>query len=165
MTNHLRTEVIRDIKLVGKSIETTLAENKTGMLWGSFMPRRREISNTLNNELYSVEIFDPAIPMDQFTPHTKFVKWAAVPVQDFDGIPEGLSTLTIPGGLYAVFLFKGRSSEFAKTFQYIFQTWLPSSTYQLDTRPQFEVMGEKYKNDHPESEEEIWIPVKPSSHE
>jgi len=30
----------------------------------------------------------------------------------------------------------------------------------LDNRPHFEVLGEKYKNGDPESEEEIWIPVK-----
>jgi AraC family transcriptional regulator len=41
-----------------------------------------------------------------------------------------------------------------------FSTWLPDSEYRLDVRPHFEVLGEKYKNDDPESEEEIWIPIK-----
>jgi AraC family transcriptional regulator len=31
----------------------------------------------------------------------------------------------------------------------------------LDQRPHVEVMGEKYKNNDPDSEEEIWIPIKP----
>jgi AraC family transcriptional regulator len=26
-----------------------------------------------------------------------------------------------------------------------------------DDRPHFEILGDKYKNDHPDSEEEIWI--------
>jgi AraC family transcriptional regulator len=47
-----------------------------------------------------------------------------------------------------------------KTFQYIFGTWLPNSEYVLDNRPHFEILGEKYKNDDPTSEEEIWIPIK-----
>jgi AraC family transcriptional regulator len=42
---------------------------------------------------------------------------------------------------------------------YIFNTWLPKSGYQLDRRPHFEILGEKYKNNNPDSEEEIWIPI------
>jgi AraC family transcriptional regulator len=30
----------------------------------------------------------------------------------------------------------------------------------LDNRPHFEILGEKYKQGSPDSEEEIWIPVK-----
>jgi AraC family transcriptional regulator len=45
-------------------------------------------------------------------------------------------------------------------FTYIFTRWLPASGYQLDNRPHFEILGDKYKNNDPESEEEIWIPVR-----
>lgn len=48
-------------------------------------------------------------------------------------------------------------------FQYIFGTWLPASGYYLDNRPHFEILGHKYKNNDPDSEEEIWIPVKPKN--
>jgi AraC family transcriptional regulator len=37
---------------------------------------------------------------------------------------------------------------------------LPNSAYALDDRAHFEVLGEKYKNNDPSSEEEIWIPIK-----
>ncbi len=37
---------------------------------------------------------------------------------------------------------------------------LPNSEYELENRPHFEVLGEKYKNNDPNSEEEIWIPIK-----
>ena len=66
----------------------------------------------------------------------------------------------MPGGLYAVFFYKGSSSD-TKIFQYIFTNWLPDSGYTLDNRPHFEILGENYKNGDPGSEEEIWIPVKP----
>ena len=59
-----------------------------------------------------------------------------------------------------IFDYKGSSTD-TSIFQYIFRTWLPSSSYQLDDRPHFEVLGAKYKNNDPESEEEIWIPIKP----
>ena len=71
-----------------------------------------------------------------------------------------MESLTLPSGLYAVFHYKGLSSD-PSIFQYIFATWLPQSDYILDDRPHFEVLGEKYKNDDPDSEEDIYIPVKP----
>jgi AraC family transcriptional regulator len=44
-------------------------------------------------------------------------------------------------------------------FEYIFATWQLSSKYVLDHRPHFEILGDKYKNDNLESEEEIWTLV------
>ncbi|EPE83362.1 GyrI-like small molecule binding domain protein [Leptospira noguchii str. 1993005606] len=40
---------------------------------------------------------------------------------------------------------------------YIFQEWLPNSGYKL--KPHFELLGSKYKNNDPTSEEEVWIPI------
>ena len=71
-----------------------------------------------------------------------------------------METFTLIGGLYVVFLYQGIASAGAKTFQYILGTWLPNSEYTLDNRPHFEILGEKYKNEDPSSEEEIWIPIK-----
>jgi AraC family transcriptional regulator len=66
----------------------------------------------------------------------------------------------LPSGLYAVFDYKGSSND-QSIFLYIFGSWLPNSGYNLDDRPHFEVLGNKYKNNDPTSEEEIWIPIKP----
>jgi AraC family transcriptional regulator len=52
------------------------------------------------------------------------------------------------------------ASEAPAFYQYIFNSWLPGSGYRLDNRPHFAVMGEKYKNDDPNSEEELCVPVK-----
>jgi len=70
-----------------------------------------------------------------------------------------METLVLPGGLYAVFEYKGLSTD-NSIFQYILGTWLLNSDYDLDDRPHFEVLGDKYKNNDPTSEEEIWIPIK-----
>ncbi|MCB0855813.1 MAG: GyrI-like domain-containing protein, partial [Bacteroidetes bacterium] len=45
-------------------------------------------------------------------------------------------------------------------FQYIFFECLPKSDYLLDNRPHFEVLGEKAKLNDPNSEEEIWVPIR-----
>jgi AraC family transcriptional regulator len=146
--------------LIGKRIKMCLSDDKTLELWKSFMPHRKEISNKLDYELFSIQIFDDNLDFAKFNPQTVFEKWAALEVSDFGNIPAEMETLIIPGGLYAVSLYRGSSAAAAKTFQYIFENWLPNSIYTLDQRPHFEIMGEKYKNDDPNSEEEIWIPIK-----
>ncbi|MBC5992382.1 GyrI-like domain-containing protein [Pontibacter cellulosilyticus] len=147
--------------LIGKRITTSLATNDAVALWSSFMPLLKEIRKRVGQQLYSVQVYPESIRMDKFTPETPFEKWAAVEVTETGILPEGMEELQLPGGLYAVFVHKGPASEFHKTAQYIFGTWLPQSEYQLDNRPQFEVMGEKYLgHTHPDSEEEVWVPVK-----
>ncbi|MBL8080020.1 MAG: GyrI-like domain-containing protein [Anaerolineales bacterium] len=151
-------ETLIEKKLIGKRMTMSLSNNKTGELWRSFMPRRREIGNKLNSEMFSMQVYDG--PVDLGNLDQEFEKWAAVEVSDFDAIPDGMETFTLKGGLYAVFQYKGSSTD-NTIFQFIFGTWLPNSDYLLDNRPHFEILGEKYKNGDPNSEEDIWIPIKP----
>lgn len=151
-------ETLIEKKLIGKRMTMSLSNNKTGELWRSFMPRRREIGNKLTSEMFSMQVYDG--PMDLGNLDQEFEKWAAVEVSDFDAIPDGMEAFTLKGGLYAVFQYKGSSTD-NTIFQFIFGTWLPNSDYLLDNRPHFEILGEKYKNADPNSEEDIWIPIKP----
>lgn len=156
-----RIETLQDKKLIGTSVTMSLINNKTGEIWKQFMPAKREINNNLTDDLISMAIY-PASHFVNFNPANEFEKWAAIEVSDFESVPEGLKAFTLKGGLYAVFDYKGLSTD-SSVFQYIFGTWLPNSEYILDNRPHFEILGNKYKNNHPESEEEIWIPVKPKT--
>lgn len=146
-------------QLIGTSIEMSLLNNKTGELWKKFIPRLAEIQNRVSDDKISMQIY-PENYYQNFSPENSFVKWASVQVDKVDHIPEGLDTYTLPAGLYAVFQYKGSSNEASLFFQYIFSEWIPSSKYSVDHRPHFEVLGEKYKNNDPNSEEEIWIPIK-----
>jgi AraC family transcriptional regulator len=134
--------------------------DRTVELWQSFMPRRNEITDAANTFLYSVQVFDSEKYFDRFSPETEFDKWTAVEVPEFKKPPKGMETLIIPEGTYAVFSYKGAANEAMPFFQYIFQTWIPSSEFSADNRPHFALMGEKYRGNSPESEEEIWVPVK-----
>lgn len=149
---------LSDKKLVGKYLTMSFANNKTGQLWASFMPQRKEIKQVIGDHLYSLQLY-PTKFFEYFDPNASFEKWAAIEVANFDTIPEGMETFTLVGGLYAVFLHKGSSTD-TSTFQYIFNTWLPNSEYILDDRPHFELLGAKYKNASPDSEEEIWMPIR-----
>lgn len=146
-------------KLIGIHLTMSLVKNQTGRLWSIFMPRRTELTNLVRSELFSMQVYDDQY-FRAFNPSNDFEKWAAMEVKDFQHVPQGMETIIVPAGKYAVFHYIGRSSEGAKAFQYIFQSWLPSSGFTLDQRPHFELLGDLYKNDDPTSEEEIWIPVK-----
>ncbi len=153
-----RIEVLKGKKLIGSRLTMSLANNTTSELWRSFMPRRKEISNNISNDLVSIQVYKPTYFTD-FDPVREFEKWAAIEVSDYGNVPKDLETITLTGGLYAVFDYKGLSTD-SSIFQYIFGTWLPNSDYMPDNRPHFEVLGDKYKNGDPDSEEEIWITVR-----
>jgi AraC family transcriptional regulator len=144
-------------KFIGKKLSFSYSDYRVFELWSSFMPRRNEIQNTIGSELYNIQVnpenFD-------FHPKTLFVKWAAVQVSSFDSVPNGMESFEIESGLYVVFQYKGNQEGAAAFFNSIYTEWLPNSDYELENRPQFEILGEKYKNNDPNSEEEIWIPVK-----
>ena len=151
-------QTLTEKKLIGKRMVMSFSENRTFELWHSFMPRRKEIRGRIGTDLFSIEVYAPSYWVD-FSPDATFEKWAAVEVTDFGVIPDGMETITLPDGIYAVFVHRGPASMGPKTYGYIFRTWLPDSGFSLDNRPHFAVMGGKYKHEDPDSEEEIWIPV------
>jgi len=153
-----RIATLKEKRLIGKQLIMSFDNYKVTELWKSFMPKRKEITNNLTNDLISMAVYKPTHFKD-FDPANEFEKWAAAEVADFDHVPADMETFTLPGGLYAVFDYKGSSTD-NNVYQYIFDTWLPKSGYILDDRPHFEILGDKYINNDPASEEEIWIPIK-----
>ena len=144
--------------LVGVKMTMSFANYKVEELWKNFIPRRKEINLALNDDLISMTIYGNDHFLN-FKPTNLFDKWACKEVSAIDSLPPGMETYILPSGLYAVFQYKGLHNDPA-VYQYIFGKWLPGSVYSLDDRPHFEILGSKYKNNSPDSEEEIWIPVK-----
>lgn len=158
--NEPRIATLPPKKFIGQRVRMSLTNNKTAMLFQGFMPRRREIVNTVSNDIFCVQVYDSGFNIHDFGPETEHTKWAAVEVTHFDDVPPAMEILTLPGGLYAVFLHQGAANDFEKTFHFIYADWLPRSGYVLDAREHFEILGEKYKNNQPDSEEEVWVPVR-----
>jgi AraC family transcriptional regulator len=152
-------QTIEEIKIVGKKLTMSYAQNETFKLFQSFMPVRNQIPDVLNDEIISMQIFPAHINFEIFDIHTSFDKWAAKAVDNFNTVPENMETFTIPSGMYAIFHYKGNSNNAMAVFPYIFSEWLPNSIYKLDNRPHFEVLGNKYKNNDENSEEDIYIPI------
>ena len=144
-------------QLIGQKIEMNLVQNRTAQLWSQFAPRINEIEGKVDDDRYSLQVYDSAY-FRAFNPQRSFTKWALVAVHKVTNIPNDMEAFELKGGLYAVFDYKGSSND-PSIFQYIYSEWLPKSEYQLDHRPHFEVLGANYKNNDPNSEEEIWIPI------
>lgn len=154
-----RIETTPEKKLVGNRLTMSYAEYRIGELWSSFMPRRKELINTVNTDLISLVVYQPT-HFENFKPSNEFDRWAAVEVANFDQVPAEMETFILESGLYAVFHYTGLSTGISSFYQRIFTVWLPNSGYLLDDRAHFEILGDKYKNNDPSSEEEIWIPIK-----
>lgn len=152
-------QTVEKKKFIGKHIIMSLVNNKTFELWKSFMPVRNQIKDIVGSDLYSLQVYNEDYFIN-FNPAAEFKKWAALEVTDFDAVPEGMETYILPAGKYAVFHYIGNPENGEEVFGYIFKEWLPNSGYELGNRPHFEILGSKYKNGDPRSEEEIWIPIK-----
>jgi AraC family transcriptional regulator len=154
-----RITVLPEKKIIGMRMTMCYADYKSREVWLRFMLRRKEILNAIGTDYYSMQLFSSGY-YNHFDAKVPFEYWAALTVTDFEMLPEAMDSFTIPSGLYAVFTYKGVSSSAAAFFQAIFTRWLPNSIYDLDHRPHFEILGDKYKNDNPDLEEEVWIPIK-----
>lgn len=159
-----QTPIIKEVTaktLVGKSIAMSLIDNKTFDLFSDFMPIRNTIKNIINDDIFEVLIYDETY-FKTFNPNNTFTKWATLEVSNVEDLPNGTSQLNLASGLYAMFTYKGLAKDIGVLMTYIYSEWLPQSEYTLDHRPHFNILGDKYKNNNPESEETVWIPIKPS---
>jgi AraC family transcriptional regulator len=114
-----RIETIQEKKLVGKKLTMSYANYRIGELWSSFMPRRKEITNNLSNELVSLVLYN-SNHFNYFNPTNEFERWAAVEVEDFANVPAEMETFVLSSGLYAVFHYIGSSDCIASFYQNIF---------------------------------------------
>jgi AraC family transcriptional regulator len=141
-------------------VSMNFSDNKTALLWRTFMPRRSEIQNRMTTDLISMQVYPNVMDFQNINPTTTFEKWAAVEVSSLSSIPDGMESFILPSGLYAVFHYQGSSQHAESFFRYVFSVWLPSSVYEIDFRPHFELLGAGYKPNDANSEEWVWIPIR-----
>ena len=130
---------ITEKKIIGMKSE--ICHNEYGKivdLWKCFMPNKKNIK-TINNELIAMQVYADFMNIDD-----AYDIWACAEVTDFENIPDAMETFVISKGKYAVFHQKGVDAS--GLYQRIMTQWLPNSEYEIDARPHFQVMGEKYKN-------------------
>lgn len=75
-------------------------------------------------------------------------------------LPMQMNYKKIPPGKFIRFYHKGVANTIGKTYQYIYEEWLPSTNYKLPYSFNFEYYGPENQGPYnPESITEIYIPV------
>jgi AraC family transcriptional regulator len=138
--------------IVGMQIITKPMSPEIPELWSRFVQREQEIRGVLDHRItYGVMQMEAEGSGALSYLAGLSVADQAVPV------PAGMTAVTIPAGQYAVFEFP--LSEIGSSFDFIFNTWLPSSGYALPGSPMFERYGEDFDPTVPSSRMEAHIPV------
>ncbi|OGO67657.1 MAG: hypothetical protein A2Z49_01765 [Chloroflexi bacterium RBG_19FT_COMBO_56_12] len=96
----------------------------------------------------------PDAPMGEF----EYV--AGLVVDKVEDLPEGFVVREVPSHKYAVFTHVGALTTLKDTYEYIYQTWLPQSGYQLAGNIDFEYYDQDFKDFAPDSRFYIYVPIK-----
>lgn len=127
-------------------------------LWTKFNQRIQALGG-LKNETGEAAI-GLCIGPDEEHSDGSFEYVAGFPVTKVEDVPEGFVVRDVPEYTYAVFAHKGDLTSLGKTYEYIYECWLPQSGYQLADRIDFEYYDEEFKDFAPDSVFYIYVPVK-----
>lgn len=150
-------------KVLGIQGDFTMENNTIPQMWDAFIPRMGEIKNRVNPEIcYGIcSSPGPETNYQEFTEQTIFNELVCQEVADFNHIPAGMTTRTIPDGKYAVFTHKGPLSNLKHTYDYIYKNWLPDSQYKVSAPYDFELYDGRFNYmDQENSEIDIYVPIK-----
>ena len=145
---NVKTQQIPAMTIVGMNIRTKPLSPEIPALWPKFVARIPEIENPAEKFVaYGVMRPQP----------DALLYLAGVSVAKQGRIPDGMESVTIPAGTYAVFSYP--ISQLGKGFGEIYQQILPKSGLRVLPGPSLERYGEDFKAQDPQSPVGIWIPV------
>lgn len=148
-----------EIKLVGIKQRISMGNNTIPQLWEGFNKRYTEIKNIVGNMVcYGIA--------DNMDKENNFDETVASEVLNFNEIPEGMISKTIPSKKYLVFTHKGKIVDengvmsLEKTYDEIYRKTLPILDFEIDNSFNFELYDERFSHDSDKSEFDIYIPLK-----
>ncbi len=142
---------VTEFKVIGMEYRGTDTE-PIKQLWCDIMPRYQEIKANSEEVCYGVcEMIDCKT--------MEFTYLASRPVDNFDNIPNGMVSKTVPAGKYAVFTHKGKLDILKATYEYIYGEWIKSGAQKLRQAPDFELYDKRFKFGEDDSEMDIYVPI------
>jgi AraC family transcriptional regulator len=146
-----------EIFLVGMIVYADPASGEFANTWHRFMQNSDGLpgrSNTLDH--YGLEFYTK----DTEETH-KWFYMASAQVDNLDVIPISMVAKRLPACTYAVFTITGGLKKLGEGFRFAYDTWLPSSGYQVAYPYDFELYQEgRFKGDADDSEIDIYIPIR-----
>ena len=113
--------------VIGMDTLTTTEDNEDHKvvqeLWDEFRPRIDEVKNK-KNPTRMVGIYK-----QRKNYPNRFAYIASVEVSTLSDIPKGMIPKIINGSKYAIFTYQGELCDIDKTYDYIYDEWLPESDF------------------------------------
>jgi len=145
------------LKLVGLPFYGAPQGNVFGSTWQRLFQMNLSVEKRVDPRVnYGLEVYGP-----EFHQEGKWTYFPCFEVRDLDEIPGELFAKILPAATYAVFSVRGGLDKISEAFQFAYSQWLPLSPYEVAHPYDIERYGENYKGDVPESELEIYIPIRP----
>lgn len=126
-------------------------------LWGQFNQRMEEMDG-LEYATHEAAIGLCITPEDA-PEDGSFEYVAGLPVTDVKDVPKDFVVRHVPENTYAVFAHKGDLASLPRTYEYIYETWLPQSSYKLAAKVDFEYYNEDFNDFEPDSVFYIYVPI------
>jgi len=125
--------------------------------WDRFMKLNVNIPERINQtEWLGLEFYT-----EDFWQNHKWFYMACGETKNLDDIPMSLVGKRIPACKYAVFTVKGGLKKLGEGFRYAYDTWLPTSGYEIAHPFDYEFYQDgRFKGDEEDSEIDIYIPIK-----
>jgi AraC family transcriptional regulator len=138
--------------VVGLKYRGKNENNEIPQLWAAFHPRIGEIKNMVTDRV----AYGISANVDESTGEFDYI--AGFEVSNAKDIAAGMVSFEVPGGRYAV--FATTLPKIGETFDNAYHTWLPEAGYQPTADPEFELYDEHFTIEDPNSEFDLYIPVK-----
>ena len=143
-------------KVVGMSY---IGKNEAGeipQMWEVYKSRFNEI-NAINNICFGLCFANP----HEGAAQGEFEYIAATEVKDNQNIPEGMVYREVSEYQYAVFTHQGTLVKLSETFEYIYNTWLPQSGFEVHPdKFDMELYDEHFILDSDASALDIYVAIK-----
>ena len=143
-----------ETKVIGFSRQYNEEDLNIETLWSEFRPNAARIANRVGQDAFGI--------YEQYHEGESGVGFSyicAAEVTDFDHVPDGMISRTLPEHLYAVFRHEGPISFLPETLKYIWGSWLPKSHYEYVERPDFELYAPSAQPENQDRTLFLYIPV------
>ena len=144
--------------VIGMDCLTTTEDNENHQvlieLWNEFKSRIDEVQNK-KNPTKMVGVYE-----QRRNYPNRFSYVASVEVNSLSEIPKGMIPKIVNGSKYAVFTHQGELCDIDKTYNYIYEEWLPESKYEKNVNgDNLEVFNLEFSEDD-NSDVDLYIAIK-----